>query len=57
MRTQPVWLDHIYLRNIPVSSVRSLTRTYTQPMVDVPMGMRVHLSDHYGVRTVVSVAP
>lgn len=57
MRTQPVWLDHIYLRNIPVASVRSLTRTYTQPMVDVPMGMRVHLSDHYGIRTVVSVAP
>jgi endonuclease/exonuclease/phosphatase family metal-dependent hydrolase len=57
MRTMPVWLDHIYLRNIPVASVRSLTRTYTTPMVDVPGGMRVHLSDHFGMRAVVSVGP
>jgi endonuclease/exonuclease/phosphatase family metal-dependent hydrolase len=56
MRTEPVWIDHIFVKNIPASAVRSFERTYTEASVQVPSAPgRVHLSDHYGVRAVLSL--
>jgi endonuclease/exonuclease/phosphatase family metal-dependent hydrolase len=58
MRTMPVWIDHIFVKNIPAANVKSLERAYTQPMVTVPGETnQVHLSDHYGLRAVVTIAP
>jgi endonuclease/exonuclease/phosphatase family metal-dependent hydrolase len=56
MRTDPVWIDHVFLRNLPATAVRSFERTYTDTSVTVPTAPgRVHLSDHYGVRVVLSL--
>jgi endonuclease/exonuclease/phosphatase family metal-dependent hydrolase len=51
-----VWIDHIFLRNIPATSVRSFERTFVEPtvMVSAPPG-RVNISDHYGVRAVITL--
>ncbi len=51
-----VWLDHVFLKNLPVSAVRSFSRTFTEPTVAVPTAPnRVPLSDHYGVRAVLTL--
>lgn len=56
MRTEPVWIDHVFLKNIPATAVRSMERTYTDTSVTVPSAPgRVHLSDHYGLRVVLSL--
>jgi len=56
MRTEPVWIDHVFLKNLPATAVRSFERTYTDTSVVVPAAPgRVHLSDHYGVRVVLSL--
>ncbi len=56
MRTAPVWIDHVFVKNIPAASVRSFTRTFVEPSVTVPAPTnRVNLSDHYGVRAVITL--
>lgn len=56
MRTEPVWIDHVFVKNVPAAAVRSHERTYTDATVTVPMAPgRVPLSDHYGVRVVLSL--
>lgn len=51
MRTAPVWIDHVFLRNIPASATTALERTFVMPSVTVnPGGQLVNLSDHYGLR-------
>ncbi len=51
-----VWIDHIFLKNFPQSATRSLARTYTEASVAVPMAPnRVSVSDHYGLRAVLSL--
>lgn len=51
MRTAPVWIDHVFLRNIPASATTAMERTFVAPSVTVtnPAGT-VNLSDHYGLR-------
>jgi endonuclease/exonuclease/phosphatase family metal-dependent hydrolase len=58
--TDPVFIDHIWLKNIPVTQVKSSVRTYDQATVTVtaPSGpLMVHPSDHYGLRSVITIAP
>jgi endonuclease/exonuclease/phosphatase family metal-dependent hydrolase len=56
--TPPVWIDHIFVKNIPLSAVKSLERTYTERTVTVAgQPGPVNLSDHYGVRAVITITP
>jgi endonuclease/exonuclease/phosphatase family metal-dependent hydrolase len=63
--TGPIWIDHIFLKGIPLTAVRSLQRTYTDRPVavgadgGVPDGgpTSVTLSDHYGLRAVITIGP
>lgn len=49
--TDPVWIDHVFLRNLSASSVLSTERTHVEASVAVPTAPnRVPLSDHYGLR-------
>ncbi len=51
-----VWIDHIFVKNIPASAVRSFSRTFVTPSVTVPSAPgTVNVSDHYGVRAVLSL--
>jgi len=54
--TSPEWIDHIFLANVPASAVKSTERTRADSSVTVEGGS-VPLSDHYGLRSVVSIAP
>ncbi len=52
---QPTWIDHVFLHNFPAGATRSTVRTFTEATVEVPgQATRVPLSDHYGVRVVLS---
>jgi endonuclease/exonuclease/phosphatase family metal-dependent hydrolase len=55
--TLPVWIDHIFLAGLPAAAVVSTERVYDEAVVAVDGGARVPLSDHYGLRAVVTVAP
>ncbi|MFZ1863807.1 MAG: endonuclease/exonuclease/phosphatase family protein [Polyangiales bacterium] len=48
------WIDHILLYNLPADAVVSTTRVYDEPVVPVD-SQTVPLSDHYGMRSVVTV--
>ncbi len=50
----PVWIDHIFLHGIDPSAVQSTEVTFTEATVSTPSG-NVPLSDHYGLRSVVTV--
>lgn len=53
-----VWIDHIFLRGFPAGATRSFTRTFADtPVMVSGTPNRVPISDHYGVRAVLSVAP
>lgn len=52
--TTPVWIDHIYMQNIDVENVLSTELTYTERTV-MAGGEMVPLSDHYGLRSVVTI--
>lgn len=57
--TVSTWIDHIFMRGIAASAVRSTTRTFTEPTVPVTGGTvtMAHITDHYGLRSVISVSP
>jgi endonuclease/exonuclease/phosphatase family metal-dependent hydrolase len=56
MRTVPVWIDHIFIKNLAATAVRSFERTFVEPSVTVPSAPgRVNVSDHYGVRAVITL--
>ena len=50
----PVWIDHIFMANVPASAVVSTEVTFTEASVAVDGGS-VTLSDHYGLRSVVTL--
>ncbi len=50
------WLDRIFLSGIPKSAVKSSARLFTEATVDGATG-KVPISDHYGYRVVVEIAP
>jgi endonuclease/exonuclease/phosphatase family metal-dependent hydrolase len=53
-----VWIDLIFVENIPLDSVKSLERTYTERTVTVPgQPGPVNLSDHYGIKAVITIPP
>ena len=56
------WIDHVFIRNIPVSDVISTARTFVDPVVQVASDAgagtaKLPLSDHYGVHTVINIQP
>jgi endonuclease/exonuclease/phosphatase family metal-dependent hydrolase len=61
------WVDHIFLKAIPTSAVKSSSRTHVDPVVPVTTAVdggalgtgpsMVPLSDHYGIRAVISITP
>ncbi len=54
----PEWIDHIFLRGFATDAVRRAERTFTTASVNVQgRAQPVHVSDHYGMRAVLSVAP
>lgn len=48
------WIDHILLHNLPADSVVSTERIYDENVVPVD-GQMVPLSDHFGIRSVITV--
>jgi endonuclease/exonuclease/phosphatase family metal-dependent hydrolase len=54
--TPPTWIDLVYLANVPATAVRSTERNLFEASVTTPDGA-VPLSDHYGLRAVVSIGP
>ncbi|NNE16867.1 MAG: hypothetical protein HKN10_00185 [Myxococcales bacterium] len=50
-----VWIDHIFLYNLPQSSVKETARIFDQDVVPVEGDMLVPLSDHFGIRSVITV--
>lgn len=57
-----VWIDHILLKGIDVSAVRSTQRTYVDPVISVNPetdggAAIVPLSDHYGLRSTFMLSP
>ncbi len=48
------WIDHILIYNLPAEAVTSTERVYDEAVVPVD-SETVPLSDHYGVRSVISV--
>lgn len=56
--TPPEWIDHIFLRGFAADAARRAERTFTTATVTVTgRAQPVHVSDHYGMRAVISVAP
>lgn len=52
---EPTWIDHVFLHNFAAGATRSTERTFTEATVTVPgQAARVPLSDHYGVRVVLT---
>jgi endonuclease/exonuclease/phosphatase family metal-dependent hydrolase len=50
------WIDHILLYNLPDEVVKATERTFdNDEAVDVGDGVKVSLSDHYGMRSVIEV--
>ncbi|MBT8450578.1 MAG: endonuclease/exonuclease/phosphatase family protein [Deltaproteobacteria bacterium] len=50
-----VWIDHIFLYNLPQSAVTSTARIFDEDVVPVEGDMLVPLSDHFGMRSVIVV--
>ena len=50
-----VWIDHIFLHNLPQSAVTSTARIFDEDVVPVEGDVLVPLSDHFGMRSVVVV--
>jgi len=53
-----VWIDHIFLHNLPESAVRSTARVFDDDLVPVivdEVEIVVPLSDHFGMRSVIVV--
>ena len=53
-----VWIDHIFLHNLPQSAVDSTARIFDQDVVSVMIDdevVNVPLSDHFGMRAVIAV--
>ncbi len=48
------WIDHILIHNLPADSVKSTARVFEDDVVPVD-GQMVPLSDHFGVRSVITV--
>lgn len=58
--SSPDWIDHIFLFNKTAADVKSTQRVYDQDVVPVDDGgstVNVPLSDHYGLRAVLTFAP
>lgn len=50
------WIDHILLHNLRAEAVKATQRTFDDDeAVDVGDGVRVPMSDHYGLRSVIEV--
>jgi endonuclease/exonuclease/phosphatase family metal-dependent hydrolase len=53
------WIDHIHVLNVDPSKIKSTTLLFTEKSVDVKnaegASIKVELSDHYGLRTVLSL--
>lgn len=50
--TRPVWIDHILLKNIDDSRVRSTERTFVDETIELEsLSSSIPLSDHYGLRS------
>lgn len=53
---RPVWVDHIFLKNLEPSSVTTTERRYTDEVIDVESdSLTIPLSDHYGLRSSISL--
>lgn len=50
-----MWIDHIFLYNLPQSAVASTARIFDEDVVPVEGDVLVPLSDHFGMRSVVVV--
>jgi endonuclease/exonuclease/phosphatase family metal-dependent hydrolase len=57
----PEWIDHIYTKGIPAAATKLTERLFTDAIVPATSSMgaavMVPLSDHYGLRSVITVAP
>jgi endonuclease/exonuclease/phosphatase family metal-dependent hydrolase len=57
----PEWIDHIYLKGVDAGAVKQTLRVFTDASVAATDSMgkavKVPLSDHYGLRSVITVAP
>jgi endonuclease/exonuclease/phosphatase family metal-dependent hydrolase len=53
------WIDHLYLLNIDPARVKSTALTFVDPVVnatdDMGSPLKVELSDHYGLRSVITL--
>lgn len=49
------FIDHIFLKGIPQSAVTATERVYTEASVTTPSGAKVPLSDHYGLRSTLTL--
>jgi hypothetical protein len=53
------WIDHIHVLNVDPSKIKSTTLLFTEKSVDAKdaggASIKVELSDHYGLRTVLSL--
>ncbi len=53
---ESLWIDHIFLHNLPAEAVKATVRTFDDNgAVDIGDGQTVPLSDHYGMRSVIEV--
>ncbi len=53
---ESLWIDHIFLHNLPAEAVKETVRTFDDNgAVDIGDGQTVPLSDHYGMRSVIEV--
>ena len=56
--TDPVWIDHIFTWNIPADAVTATSRTFVEPLAPVEGDpSMVPLSDHYGLRSTITIEP
>lgn len=56
--SRPVWIDHIFLKNLASSSVLATERRYTDEIIELESeSLTIPLSDHYGLRSSVSIEP
>lgn len=60
------WIDHVFVKNIPATAVKSYERRFTEAIVAVPSAdagapdggpFMVPLSDHFGVHVVLGIQP
>lgn len=55
--TSPVWIDLIFMANVPAEAVLETSRILDQDIVEIEGSSPVPLSDHYGLRSVVTITP